>query len=343
VQRLASSEAPVLQRDNGTGVTSTAPGPASGSPAAPARYRVRVVGHASPRWRNPRPGTPEARNLELSRGRTDAVEDALRSLFVNRPDPVEFDLVCDPTTADSALEVDWQGSSQTLGEARGDVDSDDPQLRRVDVVVEVLESGVAHGGYTEEVEVQDESRRWSINVDVVSAEFGAAGSWAEGHLMNRATGQMVKGRWVAGVGGGGGVSLPIPTVSPGSWTDFTTTSAVSFRAFDGAWVRFSSIDVGIGAVGYSFAGFVFPDLMEDRVSMNGLVFNQWGLSGSVTLGTWSFTREIPPPPTDTQEHTIPYVVDVGSSHGHRALFDTGSASLRLDQLDALQHFVERLP
>lgn len=306
------------------------------------QYRIRVVGHASPRWRRPGASTQELRNLSLSERRARAVEGSLRSFFRASERPIEFNLTCDVIDADSdSLNVDWRGMADTVAEADDDHDANDPAFRRVDIEVNVLESTTEVGGYTEVVTLPTATTRWSIKADVFEGAIGAAGSMGVGDLRNRETGQKVKGRWMAG-GGGGGIDLPIPSVAPGSWTNFETVKPVTFHNFNDTLVRLTSIAAGVG-IGYGTAEFTFTELMDESVTLHGVAFNQWGVGGSVTAGSWNFTQRIPLAPTELREHSIEYPTTAGVQFGHRVSFPTAVDSISIPELGALQEFVERLP
>lgn len=244
----------------------------------------------------------------------------------------------------SSLTIDWRGSSETIGEAAGDRDADDPEMRRVDVIVEIVESTTVWGGSSQVREVDAATTDWAVKVDmaltageVVGAVYGIA------HIKNLKTGQTLDGRW-GGAGIGGGLELPIPAISPNpSWAEFTTSRPVTFADFDGAWVRLSNFDIGIGVAGYSWAKLTFMGLMDGPVDVDSFVMNQWGLGGTVTAGPWEFWGEIPPPPTEVVDVPVPYETPVGSCHGHRSYFDTEESTLSSGQLDALQSFVAALP
>jgi hypothetical protein len=331
------------QVGGGPGGTTTAT-PAAPSPAvmSPPRYRVNIVGHASPRWRRPGASTADQRNLELSRQRALAVEDAIRAAFRLRVVPVEFDFVSRIDDGGDDLAVDWRGSDETLAEAGGDRDADLEELRRVDVGIEVLQTAHLTTGVCEERELPVSTDRWSVYVDsVVSAALGGAGSWGYGRLKNRLTGQVVKGSWVGG-GGGGGLDLPIPAASVDSgWKDFTTESNLTFESFDGTPVRYSELSIGLG-IGYGSAYFSFSWFM-DPVYVGGVAFNQWGVGGSVTAGPWEFTQPIPDPPTVVEEIEIPYTEEVGTSFGAVVTFPTGSPAVADDDLDHLAILIDALP
>ncbi len=273
-------------------------------------------------------------------------EGLVQALFAEAGRPVEYDLICEPAPDEggSSLELDWRGQSETLEEAQGDLDANHPELRRVDLAVDVLESATVLAGQSTAVTLPATTTRWAVKVDFVTS--GGEGVYASGgyaHLKNRDTGQVVRGAWIAG-GGGAGVELPIPAVSPNpSWSNFETSSPVSFASFDGTAVRFTHVDVGIGIAGYSFAYLSFPFFMDEGVSVSGFVMNQWGLGGSVTSGVWSFEEPIPPPPTFAVEEAIPVETTVGTSFGHRVLFETGEEIVSDDELERLRAFVSALP
>jgi len=112
-------------------------------------FRVRVVGHASPRWRIPTPVTAAQRNLGLSRQRAIATEEVLRFLFSERcfnRRPVEFSFTGSADEHSSSLITSWMGHSVTLHEGGGDMDANNPEFRRVDIGVEVERTSSALTG-----------------------------------------------------------------------------------------------------------------------------------------------------------------------------------------------------
>jgi hypothetical protein len=275
------------------------------------------------------------------------VEEALRALFFARPGPdgpVEFDFTCVADEHSSSLEASWAGQTETLEEAGGDLDANHPELRRVDIAVEVEETVPVSAGMSETRTLETATTDWAVKVGFVFT--GGEGAYASGGfatLKNRRTGQEVDGGWIAG-GGGAGVELPIPAVSPNpSWSNFRTSSPVTFRTFEGTAVRFTHVDVGIGVAGYSFAYIAFPFYMDEGVSVSGFVMNQWGIGGSVTSGVWDFTEPIPAPPTVVEEVEFPAEATVGSNFGHRVRFDTGSADVSGPEMEQLRAFVQGLP
>jgi len=306
-------------------------------------YRVEIVGHASPRWRYPTPETPAERNLALSVRRARAVENAVRTFFLDRSG-TRFGFSSVEDEHASSIEAYGLGQSQTLEAAGGDVTANDPEFRRVDVSVDVRQTEQTTAGMTQQRELSSATTWWAIKV--LFAITGGEGVYASGglaKLKNRKTNQTVSGAWVAG-GGGGGLELPFPAAAPDpSWSYFFTDYPVTFQAFEDATVRFRQIDVGLGAVGYSWARFDFTDLMDEGVSVSGFVMNQWGAGGSVTSGKWEFDEPIPDPPVVTEEVHTPTETTVGYSFGHSVSFPTGSADLSMSDLDGLQEFVESLP
>lgn len=311
------------------------------TPSVP-RYHIRVVGHASPRWRHPGASTPEQQNLALSEQRAQAVESVIRSLFRTRERPVEFDLTSDVIDSDAdSLQPSGRGMEETLREVGGARDVDDPILRRVDVEVNVIESVMGRAGFTEAVTLPTATTHWSIKADVIEAAGAVASAIGRGELENRETGQKVSGIWAA-VGLGGGIDLPIPSVSPGSWANFETINPVTFFSFDNTPVRLTTLSAGVG-FGYGKAYFSFINLMSEPVDISGPAFNQWGIGGSVTFGLWEFSAQIPPPPTEGREREIPSPTTAPAQHGHLVLFHTGESSITEAERVALADFVARFP
>ena len=262
----------------------------AGSPAAgprraeTLRYHVLVRGHASPRWRRPGASTAEQLNLDLSERRARLVAQAVRRMIAAHNGEVR-------TTGSTQ----WGGVTSTLAEADGDLDANAPEMRRVDILVDVHERSLASGPFTESAPGTGLSRCWSINVDVIDAVAGAAGTIGLGEIRNLETNQSVEGRWLAG-GGGAGFDLPVlPSVSPGAWTGFETISPQSLSTFEGCPIRFSAFSAGLGA-GYGIGYLRFIGITDEPIVLRGLAINQWGAGGSVTAGVWHFTEGIPEPP-----------------------------------------------
>ena len=246
----------------------------------------------------------------------------------------------------------WGGVTSTLAEADGDLDANAPEMRRVDILVDVHERSLASGPFTESAPGTGLSRCWSINVDVIDAVAGAAGTIGLGEIRNLETNQSVEGRWLAG-GGGAGFDLPVlPSVSPGAWTGFETISPQSLSTFEGCPIRFSAFSAGLGA-GYGIGYLRFIGITDEPIVLRGLAINQWGAGGSVTAGVWHFTEGIPEPPARARTATAQADVDVGSQYSHRLLFSTQvpraaeeigtEPRLSREQLVELQALIDSLP
>lgn len=310
-------------------------------------YRVRIVGHASPRWRHPQPETPAERNLALSWERARAVENAVRNLFLQRLGTgggARFGFQCVADEHASSLEATAAGSAQTVAEAGGDMAANDPELRRVDVLIETEQTVQTTTEQERTRELPTRTNQWAVKVIAVEAAgAGPAGSTGIAELKNRRTGQKAEGSWLAG-GFGGGYELPIPTVAPdAAWAPFETSKPLTFEDFSGTMARLIHIDAGIGPAGYSVAYFSFPSYMSEGVSVSGFIMNQWGVGGSATLGAWGFIDDIPEPPTETETVEVTSSHTVGTSYGHQVFFPTESAHIPGDELTRLMQFVNSLP
>lgn len=310
-------------------------------------YRVRIVGHASPRWRHPQPETPAERNLALSWERARSVENAIRNLFLQRLGTgggARFGFQCVADEHASSLEATAAGSAQTLQEAGGDTSANDPELRRVDVLIETEQTVQTTTEQERTRELPTRTNQWAIKVIAVEAAgAGPAGSTGIAELKNRRTGQKAEGSWIAG-GFGGGYELPIPTVAPDAeWAPFETSKPLTFEDFSGTMARLIHVDAGIGPAGYSVAYFSFPSYMSEGVSVSGFIMNQWGVGGSATLGAWGFIDVIPEPPTETETVEVTSPHTVGTSYGHQVFFPTESAQIPGDELTRLMQFVNSLP
>jgi hypothetical protein len=286
-------------------------------------YKISIIGHASPRWRHPRVSTRIKKNMILSKSRAQSVEDSLRAIFFMRKG-IKL----------NSIKTDWKGSSQTLKEANGNEDANDQSFRSVNI--NVILQDVTSGSYYFEI-LPTNTRDWAIKVDVIEAAAGAAGTIGQGELKNLKTGQKVKGRWFAG-GGGGGVDLPIPSVAPGKWTNLKTNAPFTFSNFNNSPIRLTALAAGI-FFGYGIARFRFVYLMDNSITLNGVVFNQYGIGGSLTSGSWKFTEKIPNPPT-TKKRTSDQVIK--TSFSHSVLFNTSSSLISSSENKLLSKFVRRL-
>lgn len=355
--RQTSGQAHIQRQNEGADAgSSTVDSSTSSHPPA---YRVNMVGHASPRWEHTHGDDSDELNLNLSQERVNAVETLFAELMMqyhpqaasNFTSQAQNDEVY--MSGGNGVTSSAVGDRQTTQEADGNNQANDPQMRRVDIDVDITQQSQASTASSQTVtypEVQQDAvtRDWSVKILFVTT--GGEGIYAGvgmGIIKNRRTGQTARGTFIAG-GGGAGVELPIPAAAPNpEWTDFQTRSPTSFNAFDGATVRFTHLDVGIGIAGYSFGYLTFTDLMDGPANVSGFVMNQWGVGGSVTAGQWHFDNPPPAPPTVPESSGGMSVAEEttttsASQYNHRVLFETGSAEITDAERERLEAFVMSL-
>src|SRR5262249_19868927 len=147
VSRIQRQPAPSPSAPSSSGATGD-PG-YDETPHAPS-FRVRVVAHASPRWRGARSNVEADRNnLALSQRRAQAVRTEVEKLLAARfPQGVSVavDTVYDDDDDGTiGVSTEARGSRDTLREARGSRRDNAAGRRRVDVVIDANQriSGVA--------------------------------------------------------------------------------------------------------------------------------------------------------------------------------------------------------
>jgi hypothetical protein len=324
-----------------------------------------VTGHASPRWESPRGRPREELNRGLSQARADAVQLYLREMlnnaFAARGLPVEVGVVCRSVEDDSAPPApvttgEARGSDDTLVEAAGDTRANDRSMRRVDIRVSVTWhiAGEAPTTSMAETTVPEQcdpnaTDQWAVSIGLSGGggHAGVGGAFAVGRLKNRLTNQTAAGQFV---GGGLGVGLQTPGVTPDSWggyTDFQTDRPVTFEDFDGAVARLTTLGAGV-FVGYCLAYLSFPTLGANSIDVGGFTAGNLGADGGTNVGVWNVHNA--PGAICTPEHVVqsevvdanPYTHDVPNGMTHAVYFETGSSEVTDLELGRLQTFVDAL-
>lgn len=276
--------------------------------------RLRVVAHASPRWRGARDADEaDRRNLELSQRRAEAVAREARAIIgrtrgafalvserdvsgASRPSPVQISTEVQPGV--TSLLRDHRGSQDTLGEAGGRRVSDDPEFRRVDVIIEWERKR------SEQTRVpitrSTLSRNWALSVEVTAGgSVGAAGALLAIRLFNTMTKQSMDGQILAA---GGGLKAKLG-VSQSIWSDptpFTTEDPMTFEEFDGNWIRYENSWEISAFLGYSRSYFSFSGMGEGakNIDTGGWSVGAQGGAGGLTLLTGKLALQGAYPPTE---------------------------------------------
>ena len=322
--------------------------PSAGAPS----FRVRIVAHASPRWRRERDAADaDRRNLELSQRRADTVRFEVEKLLaghlgagasVNVDATVEEQ---DPGTV--GVEVEARGSRDTLLEVKGDRSDNALRRRRVDVIIESsqrVSSSVV--GVSPTLTVPTASNFWHVSVDVsAGAAYGVAGSVLALRLTNDSTGQTMQGKVVAG-GAGPKASLGA-TVS--IWSDptgFYNDAPVDFSDFDETSVMYQSGGVNTPLLGYEweYLSFIDPIFGSDaqNIDVGGWNVGSLGIGYSSVVGKLWLDGPYPPTRRTIKRGGLtvtPYERTERGEDVHTVLFNTESATLNEHEVDILDSFL----
>jgi hypothetical protein len=349
------SAMPVIQRQAATPTPDPPSVPPSSSTSSPSAetadapsFRVRLVAHASPRWRGAGSNEEADRNnLALSQRRAQHVQLEVERIFAKHfPNgaSVTTDLVVEHEDGTVGVSSDARGSQDTLLEARGQRQDDAAERRRVDVIIESSQDFKGTAGASRPIiNYPTASKFWYVSVDVsAGGSLGAAGSLITLSLKNALTGETMTGKvWAAGVG---------PKASIGAttsiWSDptsFSTEDEVNFQDFDGVWVRYTTAGINL-FIGYEKSYISFIGLGDDAKSIDVGGFNTGtvGIGGSVVAGKLSLDGPFPPtmlPIPDTDRIVVPYERTEQGQDKHRVLFATGSAELIDLEADILDSFI----
>jgi hypothetical protein len=331
------------------------PAPAGQKPVSPPKklpggLRVVIVGHASPRWKGAkRPQDADFKNRELSEKRMEEVRQIVDMrlqwlLGPNVPITYIYYGYDDPQEEWGRARIEGQarGSKDTLREAKGKRDSDDPQYRRVDVYIDDTARTEHYRPSKGTEKRKKKTTKWGVTVGMSgSIIVGAAGVILAVRLTNLDTGRTGDYHLLSAGGGSIGVGASAPFDD--SYTEFETDRAVGFADFDGVLTRYSSLSVGLGPVGYEKAYLTFLGMGSgaDGIDVGGANYGaKIGLGGSVTSGKLTMPGgavgmdmyDVPKPDT-------PYETRDVEEHLHHAYFETGSALLSPSRRTELRNYV----
>jgi outer membrane protein OmpA-like peptidoglycan-associated protein len=311
-------------------------------------YRVRIVAHASPRWRGaPNAAEADRLNQELSQRRADEVRDTVERLLAKHgmgSASVTYDTSVEPSDDTVELQSEARGSRETLAEAKGDRSSNAMKYRRVDVIIESNQrvSGTA-GASRPLLTRSTASRFWHVSVDMsAGGSLGAAGSLLSLTLFNDMSDQSMTGKVFAG-GGGPKASLG---ASVSIWSDptgFSTDEPVNFQDFDGMWIRYTTAGVNF-FIGYEKSYIDFFGMGSDaqNIDVGGWNTGTVGIGGSVVTGPLSLDGSYPPtqlPIKDTDTTFVPYERNEGGKDVHQVLFPTGEHELPEVESNILESYL----
>jgi hypothetical protein len=295
--------------------------------------RVRIVGHASARWRSARTAeSASARNRALSEKRAAAVKEiVLRQLAGKVPVPIDVDVSIMDDDDDTVVTVGshGEGSRAALERSGGDRSADEQRDRRVDIEAELATTELR----TDRTRVRRSAvtRDWLFTI----TRFKDFARWygrgeLEIEITNPLSGKVATGsarlegpglgRMGPDEGGLGRPNIPLRTDRP-----------AGFKDFDGSWIQiyYASIKLGYGESRFyiGFGGLRKVPVLIHRE-------RNWGQSdGYVMAGDLSL-HNIPDDYWETDGQTPPYKRRSGEGQGISVRFGTGSASI--SDADALR-------
>lgn len=342
VQRQPSSSA--LPSDPSVGTARQGHGEAAHAPS----FRVRIVAHASPRWRGARSAADADRhNLGLSQRRADAVRVEVEKLLAGHLGTgasVNVDVTVEEQDGTVGVAAEARGSRDTLPEAKGDRSDNVQQRRRVDVIIESSQHISGSAGASRVLLTQPTaSKFWHVSVDLsAGGAFVAAGSLLALTLTNDLSKQSMTGHVFAG-GIGPKASLG---ASISVWSDptgFSTDEAMDFSDFDGTWIQYASAGISL-FLGYEKADLSFLLLGSGarHIDVGGWSVGTAGIGGSTVYGPLSLQGPYPPtslPIKDSDKTVIPYERTERGEGMHKVLFSTESATLNDLEIDILDSFL----
>jgi hypothetical protein len=339
----------VVQRQPAPAPTGGASDPGYQEEAHAPNFRVRIVAHASPRWRGARGDTDaDRRNLALSQRRAEAVRVQVENLLAQHLGPaatsIDVHTAIDDQDGTVGVGTEARGSRDTLPEARGDRSDDARERRRVDVIIESSQriSGKATVSRPH-LTVPTASKFWHVSVDMsAGGSVGAAGSLLTLTLKNDSSGQEMTGRVWAG-GGGPKASIGANVSIWGDPSYFSTDREVDFRDFDGVWVRYTTLGVNV-FIGYekSYISFIGMGSGAQSINVGGWNTGTVGAGGSVVAGTLSLDGPYPPtslPIKDTDTTVSSYERTERGEDKHTVTFDTDNATVGDMELALLDSFL----
>lgn len=314
-----------------------------------------IIGHASPKWKNPGKKDHLELNKKLSIDRAAEVEIFVQELlsreFQNHGIHIEFALECTNERNFNSVVLPslGVGESVTIEEAGGDTNANDPKMRRVDINIVATNQIEGEAGASVLIEIPEEcednaSDEWAVRMSLTggAGHAGVGGAFALGQIKNLKTDQKAQGFFA---GGGIGVGLQSPGADPGwsDWSKFRTDQEITFQHLNNTFARLTTAGAGF-LIGYSFAYLSFPIYGANSIPVGGFNLGSVGADASSNLGTWKFAGTPPganciPAHMIPSEQMIPYSYEVQDNLSHSVFFDTGSSRISDQELSRLENFI----
>jgi hypothetical protein len=293
--------------------------------------RIRIVGYASPRWASSKSAEEaDRRNFVLSTKRAETVHALMEKMLRNQlGDGIKIEYAVSHSEPRNPQGIEFgshgAGSFDALTAAHGDRKDNSAKARRAEVIIEKITThGTTSTISLPPQRVPGQSTSWALGVTKLRAlAFGGAAALVEVVLRNRLTDKRMHATAeLYGGGLGGGVAKAggelkkqlINTVKNNLMQAaadfigrgevyFTTKSKMSFRDFDGEFLRMGKAAASLGVKSvYSYAVFPFIDhhpamlVFERKVGWGLIDLEGWIVAGKLRLrGTnpgdwWEYDR-----------------------------------------------------
>lgn len=313
-------------------------------------YRIRVIAHASPRWKVAlNINDEEQQNFKLSKLRADAVVREINKILVGYPEIdtcISIDKNIEHYDGSVSIGVSPKGRKETLKEAKGNRYDNALTRRRVDVVIDSnqLISGIA-GISVPPSYKSTNSKFWHVSVDVsAGASIGMAGTILALKLTNDESGATMEG-YVRAVGVGPKASIG---ASHSIWSDpvgFSTDKPINFKDFNKINVRYSTIGLSL-FLGYEISYISFNGLGKHAQTIDVGGWNAGtagGVGGAVVWGELYLNGWYPPSLLKIKDSDMgedSYQRNEKYRNTHRVLFSTGSSNIDGSELALFDSFIK---
>lgn len=312
--------------------------------------RIRIIGHASPRWRSATSANiSDQKNFDLAMRRASTVKSEIEKLLRvhSTLQFVEFAVSLQNEDGTVAVQSSSHGSLDTLKEARNDRSDNHSERRRVDVYFEVRSRKTGEAGVCVPVSYRTtRTREWFVSVDMsAGGAFGASGQMIKLTLINGRSKEEMQGTvWAAG----GGAKAAIGA-NYSIWSDpvpFTTKEEINFEDFRNVPVRYTALSATL-FVGYevSYISFIGLGPRAQSIYVGSWNTGTIGLGASVNAGPYRPDGDEPPtriPIKGSDEATVPFERRDSMRDLHQVRFATNETGISPVEAALLDSFVRSI-
>lgn len=313
----------------------------------------RIIGHASPRWRNARSEAERIENNEiLSRHRANVLMSEFKPILAKELGKYQLKFLdnlsyAENSQPDRTAVFGWEarGQRDSFASSGRDRANDDAQYRRTDIVVRIARStqDAMPTKVRQRWDRSTKSKFWYVRVGVSAGADAVIGFDFLRLTLRNQSGDEAKGS-VAAFAGGLGLKY---SGSPYSWSDevsFSTSSEVGFEDFHGTRVRYTNAGLVVG-VGYTRAYLTFYGMGPDAASLQ---VGGWSAGFQVAADVAEGLLVLDTVPSD---YTIDYIDETQwdqirsdwiTEQKLSLYFDDARWALSSDQIGKLRDFATRV-